>query len=87
MRELTGALAMTLMVCSHFDPKISRMTLYKNVDGDANWWNIPLCTKWGTKPNSAETAFKSIYQEAKISWSKNLHLHKGGMDKAGTAGV
>jgi hypothetical protein len=86
-RCATGALAMTLMVHSHFDPKISRVTLYKNVDGDANWWNIPLHTKWGTKPNSAETAFKSIYQEAKISWSKNLHLRKGGMDKAGTAGV
>ena len=86
-RCATGALAMTLMVRSRFDPKISRMTLYKNVDGDADWWNIPLRTKWGTKPNSAETAFKSIYQEAKISWSKNLHLRKGGMDKAGTAGV
>jgi hypothetical protein len=28
-----------------------------------------------------------MYQEANISWSKNLHLHKGGIDKTGPASI
>jgi hypothetical protein len=63
------------------------MTLYKNAKGGADWWEIPLRFKWGMNTTSAEAAFKAVYQEADIQWSKCLHLRKGGMDKAGTAGV
>ena len=83
----TGALAMNLMVRCRFDPKFLRINFYKNCNGSADWWSIPLRYKWGTKSSSAETAYRSVYQEANISWSKCLHLRKGGMDKAGTAGV
>jgi hypothetical protein len=42
----TGAIAMSLMVHSRYDPRISRMTLHKNAKGGADWWEILLCFKW-----------------------------------------
>jgi hypothetical protein len=66
-RCATGALAMSLMVCSsRYDPRISRMTLYKNTKGGANWWEIPLCFKSGMNTTLAQAAFKAVYQEADI---------------------
>jgi len=86
-RCMTGALAMTLMVRFRFDARLTQLNFYSNANHGADWWNIPLRATWGSKTNSAESAFKKLYQEAGISWSKNLHLRKGGMDKAGTAGL
>jgi hypothetical protein len=63
------------------------MTFYRNADGSADWWRIPLRYKWGTSTKSAENAFQKVYQEADIDWAKNLHLRKSGMDKGGTAGL
>jgi len=88
-RCATGSLAMNLLVRFRNDPKVLNMNFYGNPDPDAgaDWLGIPLRIKWNQKSKSAETAYKSVYHETGINWCKCLHHRKGGMDKAGSAGL
>jgi hypothetical protein len=64
------------------------MNFYKNPNPNMRpeWWDIPLSNRWnGT--SAANTAYRSLLNETKISWSKVMHLRKDGMDKAGTVGL
>ena len=83
----TGVIAMSLMVCFRNDPNLLSMNFYKNANGTVDWWKIPFQMRWNGKGKTVDAAYRSVLNEADISWSKVLHLRKSGMDKAGTAGV
>lgn len=87
IRCSTGALAMSLMTRFRNDPNLVGIDFYADANGYAKWWDVPLRTNWNDTNKAAEAAFKSVYSETGIEWSKCLHLRKGGMDKAGTEGV
>ena len=87
-RCATGSIAMGLMVRARYDPNLIYLNFYKNTDPQVrpDWWDVPLSNRWnGT--NAANSAYRSLLEETKISWSKVMHLRKDGMDKAGTVGV
>ena len=64
----TGAIAMSLMVRFRNDPNLLSMNFYKNANGTVDWWKIPFRMRWNGKGKTADAAYRSVLNEADISW-------------------
>jgi hypothetical protein len=84
----TGSFAAGFLVRALYDPNLISLNVDKNWDPQKwpDWWDVSLSNRWnGT--NATNSAYRSLLDETKISWSKVMHLRKDGMDKAGRVGL